>query len=150
MNETSDTQLLNLAKAINLHIEGLYTRDLIPMKLNNGFYILNIGTQSSGGTHWTGLHKSREGFTYFDSFGAPPPLEVEKAVKRKYAFNNWVVQDIGSNACGYYVLAFGKHMQQKPPGMGDSDWANDFVNYFGEDTKLNEKVIKQYFKTLLG
>lgn len=139
---TSDVQLLNIAKKLGVDVQSVSTRDNMPKKLSYGFHILNIGSRASGGTHWTGAFKGRTGVVYFDSFGAPPPTQIEQAL-RKHTFTNWVIQDVSSKTCGYFVLAFGAHMVQPHHGVSDTDWANAFVNQFGEDTNENERIVKR-------
>jgi hypothetical protein len=142
---TSDVELLNIANRIGLVVESVSTRDAMPKTLTRGFHILNIGPRASGGTHWTGVFKGDD-TVYFDSFGAPAPVKIERALGN-YAFTNWVAQDVESLTCGYFVLAFGRHMTE--PHADDTGWANTFVNTFGEDVNQNERIIKRLFTRLL-
>lgn len=113
----------------------------------DGFYIINLDNESGNGTHWSGLWCDNTGAVYFDSFGAPAPLEVEAFIRsryghKKYGYNNWIVQSLDSNACGYYVLFFGRAMMTG--GGGGSARANRYVNNFVDNTEENEKILRSF------
>jgi len=137
---TTDDELLALADKYSLTVCGIHTKDRLPRVLGDGFYIFNIGSASSGGTHWTAaLKRSNRVSVYFDSFGAPPPVEIESRLK-DYCFNNWVIQDTHSQTCGQFVIAFGMHMSHWSHG-DILEWANKFINKFGENTKENQAIL---------
>lgn len=137
---------------INITLKDQIPQDEAP---RNGLYIFNLDNLRSGpvGTHWTGMWCNDGGVAYFDSFGAPPPIQVEQFVYRRYptyGFNNWVVQDLKSNACGFYVLAFGAFMARndKNGHKSASTTMNAFVNTFVDDTATNERILTSVVNAL--
>ena len=48
---------------------GVYSRDNLPDKKNNGAYEINLDDYSDVGTHWIALYVNTKTVTYFDSFG---------------------------------------------------------------------------------
>lgn len=95
---TSDSDLMRLAKEMNindLRIGWLSDYD----KTYKGPQILNLGSSSRDGTgtHWVCAY----GSDYFDSFGMPPPLNLEHL--------NWTplqLQDRREGRCGQWCLMF--------------------------------------------
>ena len=47
---------------------GVYSRDNIPNKINDGRYITNLGEYAGIGTHWIPLYCKDTETIYFDSF----------------------------------------------------------------------------------
>ena len=48
---------------------GVYSRDNLPGKINDGAYVINLDEYSDIGTHWIALYVNTKTVTYFDSFG---------------------------------------------------------------------------------
>ena len=48
---------------------GVYSRDNLHDKINDGAYIINFDEYSDTGTHWVALYVYNDDVTYFDSFG---------------------------------------------------------------------------------
>lgn len=111
-------------------------------------HIINMDASDSAGgghgTHWVGLWCGVQDAIYFDSFGAPPPVEVQDYIfrrYRRYGYNAWIIQDYDSNACGLYVVAFANAVAPQRGGRLLKDAANNFVNLFGENTKNNDQLL---------
>ena len=126
---------------------GCYIKDELP-ELNHGFYVINLNGQS----HWTCLLKdvSKDGATqylYFDSFGFPAPVEVEKAILRDsmgksttyFSMENQL-QDIDHTSCGFYVVAWIKFLYKKK----DKKKAYEkFIKKFVEDPEHNDQILQK-------
>ena len=130
-NVTSSTYIDSVCKNIRGY-HGCFIKDKLP-KLERGFYVINL----DGTSHWTCLCIDDDCY-YFDSFGFLAPTEVEKKIG-KYYWNDGDVQDIDSSACGYYCIAFIKHMSGKRHKLKAF---NDFLKLFSKDTKKNDMILK--------
>ena len=77
---------------------------------------------------------------YMDPFGMSPPEAVKKWVKSKGLKGMHTtdqLQDLDSQACGYFCLYFLKEMQQKT--------IFEFLAQFSIDTVKNEGIIGRFF-----
>ena len=98
--------------ASNYQIElKIFMKDqLDKLPINDGNYIINLDDSQGQGTHWVSLFISQNKAIYFDSFGCVPPLNVINFVKQraklKLGYNNFIRQDLKSDACGFYCIAF--------------------------------------------
>lgn len=125
---------------------GTFIKDEMP-ELNHGFYIVNL----NGHSHWTALYKYVDqngdaSYFWFDSFGFPPPKEIEQAVykdTRSKVMITWSakqLQDIKQTSCGFFVVAWIRFMNRK---FGDKEKLyNQFLKKFGEPSK-NDIVVKK-------
>jgi len=146
----SNIQLESLCKSLELPLRAVVSKDELPHVLPlDGCYIINLQNSDDGdGTHWTGLVIQSPNAFYFDSFGAPL-IEAEKFVRRKqnvkrFAFNNFIVQDLDSKSCGFFVVGLFLYLKRK---RGDFfDKCNRYVDLFGEDTKANENILSSLYQ----
>ena len=69
---------------------GVYSRNNIPNKINDGRYITNLGEYADIGTHWIALYCKDTEIIYFDSFGVE---HISKEIK-KVIGNNIIKDDI--------------------------------------------------------
>ena len=79
-----------------------------------GNTIINLDTKDGQGTHWVAVKVMDGCVIYFDSFGLPVPTEIRqrmKATKKKCFWTTDAIQDIKSEACGWYCLAFLKQVK---------------------------------------
>jgi len=129
-------------------------KDQLPVKIKDGNYIINLQSSTQGdGTHWTALIIRNDTGLYFDSFGAPPSTEIIDFVKKRkrihLAFNNEIIQDLKSSNCGYYCLAlilYVKHHRSITLVQS----AEDFTKLFMDDTKKNDAILRDFFKSITG
>lgn len=108
-----DTQQLHsIATKLIPDFIGVYAIDDLPKTNKHGDYslIVNTDTQNLPGTHWLAVivRSDKEGYV-FDSFGGPPPLQLQNWLNQHCA--NWStnlrqVQSVDSNLCGYYCIYF--------------------------------------------
>ena len=48
---------------------GVFSRDSLPNKMNDGVYVINLDECSDIERHWIALYSLNNNVTYFDSFG---------------------------------------------------------------------------------
>jgi hypothetical protein len=146
----SNFDLENILKTYNVPVVSVCMKDELPNKVVNGNYIINLQSSTAGkGTHWLGLIiKNKESF-FFDSFGAPPSQEIIDFVKKrkgcKLAFNNWIIQSLESENCGYFVSSFLIYMNRHLKNQSLFQIADDYIDGYVDDTKTNDKILKHFF-----
>ena len=75
-------EVQRLANFYQLRFVTICMKDKLGWFVKDGCYIINLQSSTSGlGTHWTALFIVCEYAYYFNSFGAPSPIEVCKFVK---------------------------------------------------------------------
>ena len=52
-----------------LIFNGVFSRNNLPKKVNDGTYVINLDEHADVGTHWIALFCNRNEIVYFDSFG---------------------------------------------------------------------------------
>ena len=70
----------------------------------NECLILNIDHSANEGTHWTCLFVRNSSSYYFDSYGHPPPLEIEQYCKEPRVYNSFSIQKPNEVICGHYCI----------------------------------------------
>ena len=147
-------------KIKNYH--GCFIKDELP-ELDKGFYVVNLNGQS----HWTCLCKDvdaygNNSYMYFDSFGFPAPVEVEKSIsfdnmagplgplgnkvsgkKVDYFSMENQIQDADHTSCGFYVLAWCKSLSGKKDKIKAYQ---DFITKFTNDPSKNDGILKKILK----
>ncbi len=142
--------LEDLCHHFNVPLVGIYMKDQLPSRIIDGNYIINLESSEDGknkGTHWTTLVIQSPNAMFYDSYGATPSLEIREFVKRNgkgihLGFNNWVIQDIHSENCGYFCLDFLRNII--PTRLFES--ANAYINQFQDDTRTNDDILRHNFK----
>lgn len=141
-NGLTNTQINELLSHIST-FRGCYSKDQIPTNLErNCWYVLNMENANDGnGTHWV-CFKYGYPVTYYDPFGAPPPIEVMKIVKRKMIWNSKQIQDMTSTACGWFCIAC--ILSDAEMNYYDTETHfNRFIHSFSDDTVMNDKILKK-------
>ena len=145
----SNFDIERLCKFYKLPVVAISMKDELPSKVKDGCYVINMQSTTQGnGTHWVSLYVQKNHSYYFDSFGASPPIEVVAFVKRRkgchLSYNNFIIQDLKSENCGWFCVAFLTYMYQNR--IRDlKEVFNEFVDYFLDDTKKNDEILKHYF-----
>ncbi len=144
----SNFDLETIAEDEGLDLIGVFSKDLLPKEKVAGSYIVNLQDYDDGnGTHWVAFKLFTNGkCCYFDSFGMPMPQDVNKwTMKFKpVATSNRHIQDIKSQLCGYFCLAFIEYFMDIDPKKEDVfEKFDDFLNCFSNNTKLNDKILKE-------
>ena len=129
-----------ILKKFRIKYNGIYSKNELPNKLLDGFYIINLQSSKDGhGTHWTSLYKINDGLSYyFDAFGFPAPQEVIDKL-HYYDYNHKDIQNIDSSSCGYYAIGFIKFMNSHPNNSKKS--FETFISLFSPDTSKNEQIL---------
>ena len=120
---------------------GVYSRDTLPGKINDGSYVINLDEYSDIGTHWIALYVNNKTVTYFDSFGIEHiSKELKKFVNNKNIIAKiFRIQTYDSVMCGYFRIGFIDYMF-----MGRS--LTDYTNLFSPNNfKKNDDIILNYF-----
>ena len=147
----SNTDLYKMAKDYDVKIdEIIYKDDImnISKKLNMNI-IINLQDSSSegNGTHWTILIKRNNKYFYFDSFGANCPNIVKQYCQKNLGCNNYIVQNINSETCGYFCFALLLYLKHNK-GNNFYDICNDYINLYEDNTKFNDKILFKYINSI--
>lgn len=115
--ELSDQDIVNISNQLQLKLNGVYMKDTLPSRLQNGNYVINLDSSDGTGTHWCvcNVNNSRDTICYFDSFGCVSPEEVMKIFKKKYTYvyySDKIIQSTKSVVCGYYCIMFMLYFKQ--------------------------------------
>ena len=166
----TDTQLMNMAKRMNIPMAGVFFKDELPKKLKtNKVYIINMedsmdedGNENDG-SHWVmaeirQYEKGQMEAIFFDPYGQPAPEIVKKRIiettkKGGVPHTEKDIQSLMNNACGFYCLAIAHYINASNFRTGDfyTD-VSDFMDMFDDlnksiDFKKNEFVLKHFFKS---
>ena len=150
----SNIELGDLAIHYKIPLVTICMKDELPKRVQDGNYIINLQSSKAPdgeynpGTHWLSMKIKGKAACFFDSFGAPCPQEVTDFVKKRkgsrLAFNNWDVQDLKSENCGFFALSFLIYMDRNSQ-MDIYTAFNDYVNLYGDNTKRNDAALKQFY-----
>jgi hypothetical protein len=139
----SNIDLDKMATTNGISLVGIFSKDELPSRPRNGNYIINLQDADDGnGTHWTAFTIIGNKYAcYFDSFGFMPPTPILNYLSsyKPYGYSNRQIQDISSDYCGYYCLAFLKTM--KTSTKQPYERFDDFLNKFTNDLKKNDKLV---------
>jgi hypothetical protein len=138
--------LEKIAKNYDVKLIGIYSKnDLDKLPIENGNYIINL--DDNIGSHWTALNINKNKGIYFDSFGCVPPQNVIDFVKQRknirFGFNNFIIQDLESEKCGFYCIAFLLFLNRSK-NKDIYKATNDFIELFKDNTLENDEILKKY------
>lgn len=108
---TSDSQLIDICNRLNIKLNNVGFVEDNDYNIN-GSYIINLGNNELGGTHWTSLFIEDNKAFYFDSFAGPPEdilikkLQDYGIVKNLYYNNKFEFQKINEDLCGIWCIVF--------------------------------------------
>ena len=123
---------------------GTFSKDTLPNKMENKFYIINLDDSTGGGSHWV-LAMGLKRTIYFDPFGAPPPINAMrfmKTRKKTMYYSTLQLQDIKSSLCGYYCIYIIDQI------TSHRDFLDIIAQDFNNDEAVNDKYIMKYFKNV--
>ena len=130
----------------NSNFGGWFSKDKLPTKIGKKFYIVNMeDSNKTGGTHWVAIYNRLSMCIYYDSFGLHPPPDIVKFMKtsrKKMVMSDVQIQNIKSNACGYYCLIVIDLLESGIP------FTDIILDKFSFDTIANEHIVnsKKRFK----
>jgi len=83
---------------------GVYMRDTLPKKKVKGVGIMNLDSVKNDGTHWSLFYiDHQDNCYYFDSYGLPASIELEKWFSKDYVYSSFVFQS-NEKFCGQLCL----------------------------------------------
>ena len=138
--------LEKIAKNYDVKLIGIYSKnELDNLQIENGNYIINLDDDI--GSHWTALNINKNKGIYFDSFGCVPPQNVIDFVKQRknirFGYNNFIIQDLESEKCGFYCIAFLLFLNRSK-NKDIYKATNDFIELFKDNTLENDEILKKY------
>ena len=145
MNVLSSKDLEQLIRQYGINnFNGIFSKDLLPDKLMQGWYIINLENHDEGnGTHWTTFKITNDKVNiYFDSYNFVAPTMVSELIA-PYVYNDKQIQDILSSACGWYCIACINYIE-KHNAVGDYLAFKDFVNGFSKNQDYNDGILQRY------
>lgn len=159
----SNFEIEDICREMGLDCVGVYSKDRLPKYKTHGGYYVNLQNYEDGnGTHFTFFFLSRPpgrpsgggDAIYFDSFGMPPPLEVEAFIRssKDIMYNNRDIQDLQSKRCGWFCIAlhyFLTYEQDENKTLMEN--YSNFLSTWSFNSKTNDKILEEYLrgKTLL-
>ena len=109
----SNFEIENAVKKMGLkNFRGVFLRDTLTKKpKRNECAIMNLGDSSGDGTQWVAWFKSGDKKWYFDSFGLPPPTELNDYLGDVF-YPTEQIQPRQEVFCGHLCLFVLKEMQK--------------------------------------
>lgn len=147
LSTTSDTDLINLAKKLDINLKGIHMVNELPKKIQTGCYIVNSDDEYRGGKHWTCIYNdsNQKNCLHFDPFGVAIDLRIKKFMKTSNKHTGSLttqIQSLNENSCGYWVMFF-LHMMDI--GVSPVEFLSRFN---GIDQDKNEKLLEKWFLKL--
>ena len=120
----SNFEIENAVKTIGLkNFRGVFLRDTLPKKPKRSEWAtMNLDDTSGDGTHWVAWFKHGDKKWYFDSFGLPPPTELNNYLGDVF-YPTEHIQPRQAVICGHLFLFVLKEMQK---GKGLQEIINTF------------------------
>lgn len=88
---------------------GVFPMDSLP-KMDYGCYVINTDDADEPGEHWLAVYNDHGHIEYFDSFGRLPlDKRLEIFLGDHYKYNKIQLQQLFSNACGFYCVYYILH-----------------------------------------
>ena len=152
-------ELSNIQLDAVVHADSLLSRSsYVPscakdsLKCPDGCWtVVNLGDESSGGSHWCTLDRRGKVDLWIDSFGFSAPTIVRRYCMRSAKVFIHLSQDrqlLQSTSCGFYALATEKLLQ-----MGDSLPVIQHIRFWTMENgselgpSVNELILKNYATT---
>jgi hypothetical protein len=135
-------EIVNILESHGQPINGIFSRDKLPIQLDSGWYIVNLQGATQGdrkGTHWVTFKVTPHGIAYFDAFGFPPFLELlERYDEKPIFYSSKEIQDYNSTCCGYFCIA--AILSDSLPTTPDKTLKR-FIYRFSDDTANNDSIL---------
>ena len=121
----SNFEIEDAVKKIGLkNFCGVFLRDTLPKKpKRNECVIMNLDDTSGDGTHWVAWFKRGDKKWYSDSFGLPPPTELNSYLLGDVFYPTERIRPRQEVICGHLCLFVLKEMQK---GQGLQEIINNF------------------------
>ena len=138
---TTNQTLEEEARRLGIPLHFCWNKDRFNRPTKNGGYIINLADEGNEGTHWVALWKENRQCCYFDSFGLPPPLDVERYLPRYY-YNATVVQNPSRGFCGGYCLEFLQLMNEQRQ-LPVPQRYQAYLNLFKQNFHKNHRILRK-------
>lgn len=146
LSTTTSTQIAQMCATLHVQLNGIHFKDELPAKIQPGCYVVNMQSEMPG-THWVAIIACPMHCAYVDSYGQPPPIEVQTFIQSRY--KTWYcnvrqIQAVESDACGYYCVAAMGYYSNYCKGCSDFFKCIDtFLHLFGnDDQSKNDTMLK--------
>ena len=140
-------------RRLNLPLVGIFNKDTLPMIRRDGYYIINLqddyhsNGQDLMGTHWTVFGVQKNKAAYFDSFGFPPPIQVENFLKpySPFPYSSRQIQSMQSGVCGKYVIYWIYYMHTRNGLSNPRRSMAQFLSLWSPEPRKNREILlKRY------
>jgi hypothetical protein len=146
---TTNHELAEVCQKHGISLVGVFSKNDLPKKHQEGGYIINLSDShdESGnplpGTHWVAFWVERNKCCYFDSFGCPPPVTVQRFLKRygRYPYCALVLQNMNSTVCGWYCIDFLVHMCSHRGGGTVDKRFTAFLDQWSYNPEHNRRLL---------
>ena len=143
-NGLTSKDIINILKHQDYNINGVFSKDLLPKELTDGWYVINLQSSNEGdekGSHWTCFKKVGDNAEYFDAFGFIFPNELREKIKGHILYSKKEIQDYYSTTCGWFCI--GAIVSDNGFGNYQSHF-NKYLNMFSSNTRLNDEILSDY------
>lgn len=146
LTTTTSTQLVSMCNQMRIKLNYIGFKDELPKYIVPGCYIINMENDLPG-SHWVCIICCERHACYIDSYGQAAANEVHEFIQTRYKTyfcNTRQLQDVQSNACGYYAIAACCYFTTYCKSCADFRRTVDtFLHWFnGDNQKNNDKVLK--------
>jgi hypothetical protein len=148
----SNIDIEEICTKYNIKLNKVCAKDQLFRLPLDGGYIVNTNNQDQAGQHWIAFYVKDKHACYFDSFGAPPLVEVCQFLKKgrvKAIYNTSQIQNISDDHCGFYSIYFlyyFQHHKTKNLVAVLRQFTDQFVEF---DTKQNVAILKSKYKDII-
>ena len=104
---TSDHDLIELAKKLNIHVDDIITIDEATRRVKHGTYIILLRADDGVG-HWVATHNGE----YFDSTGVGAPTKLGDL-----PYNQFQYQSTYDQFCGIWCILWLYSKQKNKPDL---------------------------------
>ena len=156
MSITSNIQLIHYAQKIGVVLNGVVSKTNLPYPPQSGGYIINLADDKSSegfqnqGTHWVAVYVEGKHTVYFDSFGLPPPANIQLWLKhlQPIYYSSVQIQNERGGFCGLYCLYFLYYLQHHRKNMDIQERLEKFQQLWHPDVTENLNRLKHYLRHL--
>ena len=140
----SNFDLERLAKVYKVKLNGVFSKDTLPERMDEGWFIINLQNLGDGpGTHWVCYyHEVPEGTSrgqvpegtsrgqplirnesvYFDSMGVVPPIVINEKLNLGDVINKQQIQPLmNDDNCGLYCIGIMCFFKNNPTSTNSSN-----------------------------
>lgn len=152
MATQTDAELATLARKMKIPLVAIITKDRLPKRPRDGAYIINLQDSADGnGTHWVAVYIEDGQAVYIDSFGMPPPAEVQLWLYpfKPYAYSIRQVQSMETGHCGQYATYALWFMKNHPHFGSLQNRLDRFLDLWSVKTSDNLHLLQNYLRHYL-